>query len=240
MQLFFIRHGQSENNLLWEETGGNRGRSDDPALTDAGHQQAQLLGKFIRKMDETARANGGSGGNKRDHFDFTHLYTSLMVRSVKTGTYVSQAVGLPLNAWPEIHECGGIFLDDDAGNPVGRPGKPRSYFAEHYRDLVLPDTITDKGWWNRPFEDYEDRPLRAQKVLETLLKRHGKTDDRVAIISHGGFYMELVRVMFKLEYDQSWFLMNNTGVSRFDFAQDGRIVLVYHNRTEHLPPGLVT
>jgi 2,3-bisphosphoglycerate-dependent phosphoglycerate mutase len=241
MQLFFIRHGQSENNRLWDNTGGNKGRSDDPELTEAGHQQAQLLGQFIKKKDDEAKSNGSLTGLQRDYFGFTHLYTSLMVRSVVTGTYVARALGMRLAAWPEIHECGGIFMDDvETGKPVGRPGKARSFFLSNFEELVLPETVAESGWWDRPFEAYEDRPLRAQKVLAGLLERHGGSEDRVGIISHGGFYMELIRVMFKLEQQQSWFLMNNTAVSRFDFEKEGRITLVYHNRTEHLPPNLVT
>jgi 2,3-bisphosphoglycerate-dependent phosphoglycerate mutase len=242
MQLFFIRHGQSANNLLWEETGGNHGRSDDPELTKTGHVQAKLLGQFLKQKDDDAKSQGNTTWAERDLFCFSHLYTSLMVRSVATGTYLSRALGIPLRGWPEIHECGGIFEENKkSGEQSGLPGKPRSYFVEKYNDLILPDTLTEEGWWNRPFEAYEDRPIRARQVLESLIKKHGNSNDRVAIVSHGGFYMELVRVMFRIDRDQNWFLMNNTGVSRFDFNnEEGGITLAYHNRTEHLSADLVT
>ncbi len=241
MRLYFIRHGQSANNALWDETGSSSGRSDDPELTAIGHEQAKHLAEFILQKDTEAALDGKFGEPKRDSFRFTHLYTSLMVRSVATGTHLSKALGLPLVAWPEIHECGGIYLDGEEENErIGQPGKPRSYFAAHYAHLVLPVTVTDKGWWNRPFEAYDMRPLRAQQVLESLLERHGHTDDRVAIISHGGFYMELMRVMFKIGEESCWYLMYNTAVSRFDFHDSGEISLVYHNRTDHLPERLIT
>jgi len=241
MRLYFIRHGQSENNLLWDETGSNRGRSEDPELTPTGRRQAQLLAEFIHKKNAEIYSNGTQPGVNRDLFAFTHLYTSLMVRSVATGTYVSETLGIPLQGWPEIHECGGIFLEDhETGEHRGLPGKSRSYFLENYSNLVVPEVCTDDGWWNRPFEAHEDRPLRAKAVLSMLLERHGGTDDRVAIVSHGGFYVELFRVMFKVEGRDSWFLMNNTAVSRFDFLDSGEISLVYHNRTDHLPGNLIT
>lgn len=240
MRLFFIRHGQSENNALWDETGSNRGRSVDPELTKIGHQQAHLLAAFIAQKDAEAHANGKNGEPKRDYFGFTHLYTSLMVRSVATATHIAQAIDLPLHAWPEIHECGGIYEEEDEETLTGLPGRPRSYFQEKYGHLILPDTITEAGWWNRPFEAHEDRPLRAQRVLETLLERHGGTDDRVAIVSHGGFYMELARVFFRIGERNSWFLMYNTAVSRFDFNENGEVRLNYHNRTDHLPDTLLT
>jgi 2,3-bisphosphoglycerate-dependent phosphoglycerate mutase len=241
MRLFFIRHGQSANNALWEETGSNSGRSDDPELTNMGHEQAELLGKFIAKKDHEAARDGKDGEPRRDLFAFTHLYTSLMVRSVQTATYISKSLSLPLVAWPEIHECGGIYLDGDKEHErIGQPGKTRSYFAEHYSHLTLPDGVTDQGWWNRPFEAHDQRPLRAQQVLESLLERHGKTADHVAIVSHGGFYMELMRVMFKIGEASCWYLMYNTAVSRFDFNENNEITLAYHNRTDHLPERLIT
>ena len=240
MQLYFIRHGQSENNALWDETGSSQGRSEDPELTKIGHEQAKCLAEFILRKDTEARADGANGLPKRDYFGFTHLYTSLMVRSVATGTYISKALGLPLTAWVEIHECGGIYDEDDPHNRQGLPGKPRSYFVENYSHLVLPDTVTEEGWWNRPFETHEELPLRAQRVLDTLLERHGKSEDRVALVSHGAFYMELLRLLFKIGEERCWFVMNNTAVSRFDFRDDGEVALIYHNRTDHLPERLIT
>lgn len=235
MRLYFIRHGQSINNALWDETGSNRGRSVDPELTPLGHEQARLLANFILEIDTRARQDGQNGEPKRDFFGITHLYSSLMVRAVETGMHLSETLGLPLTAWPEIHETGGIFQESEEGEAIGLPGKPRSFFEKHYPSLVLPESVTEFGWWNRPFEVDEMRPLRAKQVVEMLLERHGLTNDRVAIVSHGGFYVELFRVLFSVGNPQCWFLMQNTAVSCFDFNDDGEVTLIYHNRTDHLP-----
>jgi 2,3-bisphosphoglycerate-dependent phosphoglycerate mutase len=242
MRLYFIRHGQSANNLIWHETGGSQGRSEDPELTETGHKQAQLLASYIERLDGEANKNGNGRVYQRDFFGITHLYTSLMVRSVATAAYLAESLEIPLTAWPEIHETGGIYLDDEeAGTQKGLPGKTRSYFSRHYSNLILPETITEEGWWNRPFEPKEERPLRAQGVLDTLLERHEhNSDDCVAIVSHGGFYVELARVIFSIGNRQSWLSMNNTGISRFDFREDEGVSLVYHNRTDHLPEQLIT
>ena len=239
MRFYFIRHGQSANNALWDATGKNQGRSVDPELTEIGHQQANHLAEFLKQKDAEEHESGTRFN--RDTFGFTHLYTSLMVRSVATGTYVSKAVGLPLVAWPEVHECGGIYEDgEDEDERIGLPGYPRSYFEKNYAHLVLPETLTEEGWWNRPFEAHNLRPLRAQRVLEALLERHGRTDDRVAIVSHGGFYMEFMRVLFGIANRQCWYTMFNTAISRIDFRSTGEIALIYHNRTDHLPEKLIT
>jgi 2,3-bisphosphoglycerate-dependent phosphoglycerate mutase len=241
MRLYFIRHGQSENNALWDATGSSNGRSVDPEITTIGREQARLLAEFVLEKDTLTRSDGKDGEPKRDFFGVTHLYTSLMVRSVATASYLARALEISLVAWPEIHECGGIYQEGEEKNAVSRlPGKTRSYFERNYQDLVLPSTVTEEGWWNRPFESLLDRALRAQDVIDTLLKRHGGTTDRVAIVSHGGFYMELMRLLFKIGEDNCWFMMNNTGVSRFDFRDNGEISLIYHNRTDHLPERLIT
>jgi len=239
MRLFFIRHGQSENNLLWEETGASTGRNEDPELTLAGHQQARLLADAIAQKENNHLLNGNP--NHRDTFHFTHLYTSLMIRAVRTGVYLAQALNMPLLAWPEIHELGGIFLEDKENMAnTGLPGKSRSYFLENFPVLHLTDLISEEGWWNRPFENYDDRPLRARAVIATLLERHANTADNVAIVSHGGFYMEFARALFQIRDENAWFLMNNTGISRFDHDNERGWTLVYHNRTDHLPGDLVT
>jgi hypothetical protein len=40
--------------------------------------------------------------------------------------------------------------------------------------------------------------------------------------------------------EKIWFFLSNTGITRIDFEPDGVAVLVYHNRTEHLPDRLLT
>jgi len=239
MRFYFIRHGQSINNAIFEATGGSNGRSEDPDLTDIGKQQAHLLADFIRVKDVESRDN--EQAVKRDFFGFTYLYTSLPLRSVQTGTVISEVLKIPLIAWREIFETGGIYLEDPAsGELCGQSGKTRSFFQKNYPKLVLPESVTDEGWWNRPVEAEEEWQPRAKKVLQTLLERHGRTDDRVAIISHGGFYVQLMREIFAVKEEKTWFFMFNTGVTRIDFDTDGTAVLIYHNRTDHLPKRLIT
>ncbi len=240
MQLYFIRHGQSENNLLWETTGSETGRSHDPELTDAGRRQAQQLAKFVGRPltdfseDERYHMN-------RSGFGFTHLYCSLMVRAVATGTYVANSTGLPLTAWSDWHEGGGIYLEqEDTTELRGLPGKARSYFEKHYPDLILPDGLDEKGWWNRPFEEKEERLPRARRVLTELIKRHGETNHRVAVISHGGFYNYFLTAILGLDNDlPAWFSLYNTAITRIDI-NDHRVNIVYTNRLDFLPGELIT
>ena len=98
MQLYFIRHGQSENNALWMSTGSHIGRSEDPGLTEVGQQQSEFLAQFLSQADPDVAVNGRDIQNVAG-FGITHLYTSLMVRAVATGTIIARTLDLPLVAW---------------------------------------------------------------------------------------------------------------------------------------------
>lgn len=227
MQFYFIRHGQSENNRLWDLTGSSQGRSTDAELTLIGQQQAELLARFLRERD--------------DEFGVTHLYTSLMIRAVATATIIGDALDLPPVAWEDLHETGGMYVEDEQTSEyIGQPGNNRAYFEAHYPRLVLPEPLGEAGWWNRPFEDQEHRPIRAQRVWRDLMERHGGTDDHVAVVSHGAFYNHLLAALLKMpQEDSCWFSLNNAGIARIDFRDD-QIVVVYMNRVDFLPRELVT
>lgn len=246
MELYFIRHGQSENNANWSKP--DYVESPDPALTQPGREQARLLAEFLKK-NQAIRKESEWNVQNRYGFGLTHIYSSLMERAAFTAAPIAQALDIPLLAWKEIHEEGGIFSRGDKANRAGLPGRPRSFFMESFRTMVLPDDLDETGWWNRPFEADEERQPRADQVLAELLARHrdreGRPEQRVAFVSHGGFFMRLLSAMLKLPWRQaalgmkSWFLLNNASISRFDIRGD-EITVAYINRTDHLPDHLIT
>jgi len=239
MQFYFIRHGQSENNALWRRsTDYVKVRNEDPGLTEVGRQQAEFLAQFLQ---DTARAIHDRDPQNVAGFGITHLYSSLMLRAVATGTIIAKTLDLPLVAWEDLHERGGIYLEDEqTGEYIGQPGKNRAYFETHYPDFVLPDSLGEAGWWNRPFEEPEQRLTRVKRFWRDLLERHGRTDDRVAVISHGGFHHDLLTAILNLpETEGHWFALNNAAMTRLD-SNDDRIGLIYLNRVDFLPKELIT
>lgn len=245
MQLYIIRHAQSENNLLWQRTGSSNGRIPDPALTDLGHQQARLVANFLSRPTSAAPA---SERDNRDGFGLTHLYCSLMERAVLTGTYIAQATGLPLRGLADIHEWGGIYAtDEEKAEKNGLPGPNREYFATRHPALVLPDSLNHEGWWNRKPETEVERPSRARRFWQFLLEQHGQTDDRVAIVTHGGFTQTLLATLLNWSMPDAalglppdvWFVTNNVSISRIDF-EDDHIRFGYLNRVDFLPDELIT
>lgn len=247
MQLYMIRHCQSENNASWARLGNSSGRVPDPLLTDIGRKQAKHLAQFIAHSDPDAPTNGHDHQN-RTGFGLTHLYSSLMTRAVQTGSEVAETTGTPLVAWEEIHETGGIFEEDpDTRERRGLPGPNRTFFTEQFPGFVLPETLGETGWWNRPFEEKSRIQTRATQVVQQLWQRHGGTDDKVGIITHGGFSQAVLTALLGLPYPLRdvgverplWFRFNNGAISRIDFHDDFAMV-AYLNRVDYLPTGLIT
>jgi 2,3-bisphosphoglycerate-dependent phosphoglycerate mutase len=183
----------------------------------------------------------------REGLQITHLYSSLMQRAIQTATAVSTALDLPLVAWPEIHERGGIYLSDEHGHEQGLPGPGRTYFETQYPHLVLPDSLAEDGWWNRPYELREAALGRAEAVLAALMDRHGGTEDHVAFVTHGGFTQSILQTLFSISPNGSpfagdrfvWFKFNNGAISRIDVTDD-LLRLTYLNYIDYMPAGLLT
>jgi 2,3-bisphosphoglycerate-dependent phosphoglycerate mutase len=233
MRLLFIRHAQSSNNALWDLTGAELGRSDDPELSATGVRQAQALGDFLGRGDDPLN-RGGAG--------WTHLYCSPMTRAVQTALEVGRGTGLTPQVWHDWHESGGIWLEE-GGVRVGREGKNRAYFQQHFPLVRLPDDFSDGGWWSRAYETDAELFPRAGRVWRALLERHGGTPDRVAVVSHGHFYAFVMVVALKMaDLDGVFFVLNNTGITRLDHQETapGSTNLVYANRLSHLSDDLVT
>ena len=251
MHFYFIRHGQSENNLLWANGDSYEERVADPALTSAGERQAELVARFLAAPG-IADASRDAEVQDVEGFNITHIYCSLMERAVATGHKIAEVLDLPLYGWTDIHETGGMFLYDEATDTyTPQPGRKRSYLLARYPRLVLPDEVTEAGWWNRPFEPKEARVPRAKRVVEELLARHGGTDDGVAFVSHGGFFNYIMREVIGLtgsdpepgpepsDAQPLWFAANNVSVTHVLFGEDRRVVM-YMNRVDFLPRDLIT
>jgi len=242
LELYFIRHGQSTNNVIMDENGREDyliERSTDPHLTSKGEVQAHLVGKALAQP----LTGQDFDPQNRMGYGLTHLYCSLMVRAVRTGLAISQTTFLPLVAWPELHETGGLFdVEIVDGEPVfiGQTGPGRSYFKSQFPELVIPHDLPESGWYNREKEPREQYLVRAQQIIDRLIREHGGKDHRVGIVMHGGIFARILTAFLKIKAEHYWFLMNNCGISRVDISSEGQLMVEYVNKVEHLPDHLVT
>jgi len=258
MRLYIIRHAQSENNAFYVGHGTLGRRVPDPPLTATGHQQAQLLAQHLAQPVPSIT----TGEEQAADFGLTHLYSSLMVRAVETATYVAEGLDLALVAWPDIHEVGGIYDEEESGERIGQPGHDRPFFTANHPRLLLPESLGESGWWNRPAEAREAVIERARHFWQALFERHGGSADRVALMTHGGFFQRLMMTLINPQIDavppvrvdektvaerplgvqglrQVWFDIQNTAITRIDFF-DAEAAIVYLNRVDHLPIELMT
>jgi len=227
-ELILVRHGQSTNNLLWEQTGSDSGRDSDCQLTDLGLQQAETTAKAL--------ADGYFGSRP------THLYTSLMTRAVQTAAPIARQLDLDLVAHPEVFEMSGVFsFHPETGERVAVPGAGRQALTRISDRLVWPQGHDEAGWWSGVPEDAErDAVARAARVLAELDARHSG-DDVVAVVTHGAFSQYLVRDLLRITGMNGWFQVMNCAVSRFARNPDyDNWTLNWLARFDHLVPGLVS
>ncbi len=236
MQLYIIRHAQSSNNALTDWTE----RVSDPPLTELGERQAARLAEYLASPpDETEQPGPGAEYVNRTGFRFTRLFTSAMRRSLQTAAPIGEAVGLQPEVWVDIHEIGGVFLDDHEGH--GLPGLKRAEMAEQFPKIRLSLEVTEEGWWNRQRETEEEWLERAARVAEELRERYAATDERLGLVTHGGFAAMLLYALIGYAKTPNVILSHrNTAITRLDFDHSGMILMQYFNRVEHLPSALLS
>lgn len=223
MELYLIRHGQSTNNEA------KLARVADPPLTDIGVKQARWVGESLK--DE----------------GITRLYCSPMLRTLQTTQMITDSIDLPPHVFVGLHEWGAISEAREDGTVVQLPGLNRLGMREICPNVVLPDDVTDQGWWfhegfARGIEDMcQLSHENGLAFIAHLEEHHGNTDERVAAVSHGGSGGSLMSAFFGLPPDPGYsrFTQNNTGVSKMLFTSEQR-QLQYLNRINHLPPEAVT
>ncbi|MEM7293570.1 MAG: histidine phosphatase family protein [Pseudomonadota bacterium] len=247
MRLYLIRHAQSANNALWNGTDHVPGRSSDPEITSTGHRQAQQLAEHLSDPNAEPRQHPYK---TVDHalFDLTHIYCSLMTRSILTAQYVANQTGLTLHALPDVFEKYGIYEVVDDGAMHGLPGPNKAYFSERFPDLILPHEFNPEGWWSRPAETEEEFVTRVRGCVTRIRQQSFGEEHRVAIVAHGDFIDQFINELMGVKrhaanyHSSDWvanWTFHNTSISRFDF-QDDACSVVYLNRVDHLAQDIIT
>lgn len=247
MRLYLIRHGQSANNAV-EALGNPMARVSDPELTDRGDRQAELLAAHLGASEgDPSHHPRAPSRHDRTGYGLTHVYCSLMTRSILTAEHVARSCGLSLVADADLFERQGVYDLRPDGSKFGVPGPGRSYFAERFPDLVLPESLGDGGWYDRSHESDDVFLVRVRRIIDFIAKHHGGTDDHVALVIHGDLIDQLVNEYTGMarhpeNYATHWaanWTVHNASISRIDIDGDARVI-VYTNRVQHLPADLVT
>lgn len=238
MELYIIRHGQSANNAMAE--GGQR--VSDPPLTDIGEVQADRLARYLTVTGDGVQEIRAAGTHQNcAGFEFDRIFSSPMLRAIQTAAPVGRALGIRPEIWIDIHEEGGVWLDEgDGRGGVGYPGLTRREVAARFPEFAMPEAITDEGWWNRPPEIRAEWRARARRVASVLHERFAGTANRIALVCHGGFANDLLHAVFAGMPDGVYFENPNTAIGRLDFNGRGWVQVRYLGRVAHLTPELTT
>ncbi|NQU62812.1 MAG: histidine phosphatase family protein [SAR324 cluster bacterium] len=253
MQLYLIRHAQSENNVIiddnlkdFQDSQGLKiyecQRFADAPLSKRGCEQAEKLGEFLANSYLSPPKETYQNRFNFNNFDFTHLFISPMIRTMNTANPFVEKVDLMPMIWEALHEQGGVWnTDQTTGKRIGFPGVTPEYIGANFPEFIVQETMNPNGWWSRPYEEPEDCYKRAGEVLDDLTEVHGKTDHRIAIVTHSYFINCMLYQLFNLSAvnREYIFVLNNASITRIDFINAKRI-LVYQNRTDFLPPDLIT
>ena len=223
MELYLIRHGQSTN---------NRGdaRVPETPLTEIGKQQADRSGRALKNLG------------------VTRLYCSAMLRAVQTATIVGEHLGHAPHVFVGIHEWGGLWEDRVDGGTDPLPGLTRSQLRDLCPKVVLPNDVTDNGWWFP--SSVNDKPVSAWDYAQMLQlirrnclrfiahldQHHDGEAEKIGAIIHGGsgsiLIGDLLGISLPNEFPEQ-FPHNNTGITKIRRTHE-HTQLLYHNQTGHL------
>lgn len=165
MEILIVRHGESVANA----EGRMQGQRDYP-LSDAGNEQAAVLGRFLKSTDQR----------------FDAAYTSPLTRARATSLALTTALGLPeAQLTPELSEihAGGL-------QGLTRPEIDESYPTFMRRGLTELGDFSEYGG-----ESYADVQARIQNLTGRWRELHLPSRHRILAVAHGGTNFHLVKAL---------------------------------------------
>lgn len=202
-RLYLIRHGQSAGNA--EGRFGGHGATPLSAL---GMKQAEMTAKALVKENITA------------------IYSSDLLRAVKTAEYLADLAQLDINATPAFRErhvgvLEGLTFDES------KERYPDDYYALVKRNV---NHVIKNG------ESYRQLLKRATTELWNIVREN--EGGRITIFSHtGAICFMTLYLMGAIRRDTKqtpWLVTANCGINRFEIRNRKNIRVLAINDTRHL------
>ncbi|MBN2311605.1 MAG: histidine phosphatase family protein [Candidatus Hydrogenedentes bacterium] len=220
MDVYLIRHGQSEGNLA------QPGAPHDPPLTGIGHAQAARVAEWLSERPIVA------------------VYASPMTRALETGSPLAAKLRLPVQVWPCLAETARMQWNDP-GNDSRHAAKCGLTAAEvnaRFPGAVFePGVAADRAWWEEQAgEGRVGAYARAAAAWAALERHHPAPDEAIAVITHGAFGSVLMSTALGAPpTDYNRYSQHNCGISLIRRAE-GEIRARFVNAFGHLPVDLRT
>lgn len=237
MRLYVIRHGQSYNNARVDKTVP---RQADDELTSVGLQQAQLVADHMTQNPDPFPVADAPPDDAISH-RITHIAVSPTWRALQTAAPLAAATTIAPTIWQDLHEIGGAYIKQNNAE-IGQAGRSRAEIAATFPTYILPDTLTDDGWWNRDYESREDGLERAKIVVERIRTFADENPEAVlALVTHQVFFTVMLKLFMSMPpLDPVYMTHYNASIGLLNFLPNGLLIVHYLNRTRHLPLNLLT
>jgi broad specificity phosphatase PhoE len=158
----------------------------DSALSQLGEQQAhKLAGRLVAEQ-------------------ITHILSSPLIRSLATANVIADLTGImPVEVWAELRE---------GWNNLYRSFR-RAELQQRFPSAVFPASIKEDGWEHGGDSSYDLFFARAKHTLQLIEGRFGP-DDRIVIVTHGGFANYLLHAILQIDPSTpQWFELANSSIS---------------------------
>lgn len=204
MQLDLIRHG---------DAAPQKGKGIDYPLSATGVRQAELLAKRLAAAPPN------------------RIYASPILRAKQTAEAVSRQTGLEI-VWDER------FREIESGNlrELTREQREQRY-PRLYKDgsLMVPGPAVTLDFSDVGGEGPEAFSTRISSALqEVILDHHSDTDERIALIAHGGVINAALTFFLRVPFTGLMrFRIRNTSISSIRIV-DGLPLIVCVNDHAHL------
>ncbi|MDQ2829942.1 MAG: histidine phosphatase family protein [Chloroflexota bacterium] len=138
----------------------------------------------------------------------THILSSPLLRALSTTHIIAEELDhRPVEVWPELRE--GFDKDYQGGG--------RAELLSRFPRVTLPAGMPDDGW-SYAGDTPELFAARCGRILAMLKTRFG-TDDRVLIVTHGGFANYLLHAILCIPPGTPvWFEMANGALTVIRFV----------------------
>ena len=217
MQLYLIRHGQSENNARPEHV-----RVEDAELTELGHQQALHLAPWVATLG------------------LDRLFCSPFRRALQTAWPLMQQAGLEVEVKVQLHEAGGCVAGPGGDDLVGRPGITGDELRAGFPGYRVPDSIDENGWWkSQPNETAEQIHERVENLLQSTIEEFSDGDQKIGFMMHADITHHLLSEVAGVTSDRLERVLYNTAVTRLTISLDSLVMDIY-NSISHLPMSMAS
>lgn len=210
MQVVFVRHAQSANNVIQEGISRaefERIRHHDAPLSDLGERQTIELGAGISSLftkppspyvRDLIRA-GKIPSRRRVHVAVSPMRRTLLTAKPLLDTLQKQhdegdhILLAKVEVVPFLFELGGCYREQ-AGVYVGQSGLTRKEMNNILPNAAVPDAL-ENGWWKGSTKETEEElELRVIKTIEWIRKlAHSQTCDVLILVMHQDFSCAVMR-----------------------------------------------